>query len=69
MQDDNAATLAVLDTPSNRGAAVVQKNPWQGSVKSPAGQIRGLWRTRLCAQCQRLWIGAEYLAGSLWSSH
>ena len=35
VQHDNAATLTVLDIPSNRGT-VVRKNPWQRNVSSPA---------------------------------
>ena len=49
MQDDNAATLALLDIPSNRGA-VYAKKPWQGSVSSRASGKSEVYGARVYAR-------------------
>jgi hypothetical protein len=49
VQRDNAATLALLDTPSNRGA-ISQKNPWQGSVDSPGQGKSEIYGARVYAR-------------------
>jgi hypothetical protein len=49
VQDDNAATLTVLDIPSNRGT-VVRKNPWEGNVSSPARANQRSDGARVCAR-------------------
>ena len=54
---DNAATLAVLDTPSNRGRRSCK--PWQGCVSSRA---RANQRSMAHASMRAMpvwWIGAE----------